>query len=251
MICVQFHTFCQFQFLIGSLESSSYCSKSYIIFKVSIPYRQSRINAIFQQLGHGKRVSIPYRQSRILESTSGKFLSIECFNSLQVVQNPSLVLLLRDDLYSFNSLQVVQNLQLLHTLFVMCTKFQFLIGSLESVLLLFAVYFLLKVSIPYRQSRIPENQLSLFDSVEVSIPYRQSRIEYITEKEKEERFSFNSLQVVQNRLCCLLFKSKLFVFQFLIGSLESNSRIYALLQQIMFQFLIGSLESFFCISFFF
>ena len=99
--------------------------------------------------------------------------------------------------------------------------FQFLIGSLETVYLLFFYFFLCIVSNPYRQSR--------------NLIYNHIIILYLK--------SFNSLQVVQ-KLYIFYFSIFFYVqFQFLIGSLETGSYINIVWICFQFQFLIGSLET--------
>ena len=99
------------------------------------------------------------------------------------------------------------------------------------------------VSIPYRQSRIfsqfyhYSTSLFCFNSLQVvqnrnffkSLPFKL--------------VGFNSLQVVQNRKNPMKAYNTLFLFQFLIGSLESLEGNANSTDAIQFQFLIGSLES--------
>ena len=147
-----------------------------------------------------RAVSIPYRQSRIQKKHLKKWNIKLSFNSLQVVQNLVRINDIRVDQGSFNSLQVVQNPVLFSYISLAITQFQFLIGSLESINGKIVLILLKVVSIPYRQSRI-----LITNTIGISISY-----------------SFNSLQVVQNRVIWIRDFDNVRQFQFLIGSLESR-----------------------------
>ena len=152
--CIERTFFVQFQFLIGSLESlksgQPSCNGQWFQFLIGSLESVERFRKIVSELEfqfligsleslswcYGKNgrycVSIPYRQSRINSDLDFEGQVGNGFNSLQVVQNLQSLRKVDSLLYRFNSLQVVQNLAI----------------SFKSH------SFRVRVSIPYRQSRI-------------------------------------------------------------------------------------------------
>ena len=165
-------------------------------------------------------VSIPYRQSRIPHLLFSFQQIVQCFNSLQVVQNPGQGI--TDDMkfICFNSLQVVQNLGTLQKVIQDEKSF----NSLQVVQNLVAAFFAALIGAGFNSLQVVQNQCSP----------RNIR-SYIA--------SFNSLQVVQNRGTRNASSSGRSRFQFLIGSLESYAVVFRANVGYLFQFLIGSLES--------
>ena len=98
-------------------------------------------------------VSIPFRQSQNWYIISLKILKGGCFNPFQVVSK-------RGDFLNFSFLIL---------------RFQSLLGSLKTFLLILCLALDGIVSIPFRQSQNRPWILQVFNGVLVSIPFRQSR----------------------------------------------------------------------------
>ncbi len=146
----------QFQFLIGTIKSTSRLALSSVASSVSIPYRYDKIDGTACFPNSKRSVSIPYRYDKIRHKC--KLYNKRCYKFQFLIgtiksHNLNLDWILQT---VFQFLIGTIKSSLYQSVISSILVFQFLIGTIKSIQLVLLSVLLLNVSIPYRYDKIPK-----------------------------------------------------------------------------------------------